>query len=684
MMPPTGALAIGILNMGALDFLSDIGTALTKDIGGGALPTAAPKVEAPKPTGLGDFVSIPGPKGSKMMLDSTSSEAVLKQMQDFLDKRNDPMTQFNNRLANAQAYTIGDPAQAAAAIKGRQELNMQQAKDVQEMQLQLAQFKAAQQQQKIFNQRQAAELGGAGMPGTAGAGAGASSLPPEIRRALSLARNQEEYTAIYNKYAEAVAQAEAAAGAKAKYDIVDVYDADGNKVQMTAANASKFINQNPGAQAVPVAAPAPAAPQAAPAPAAPQAAPVSGFNANVAKVLGREGGYKENDSNGFPVNFGINKKAHPDVDVKNLTQQQAVDIYKREYWDEIGGDNLPPATAAVAFDAAVNHGQSYAKQLIEKTGGDPQKMLAQRMQDYTDLAKRDPSQAKNLNGWLNRLKDVRASLEPGQVATQARPTQTQTQNAPIIQAPVVGGTGKGAGEVKQALSQKAGEANIEVQKTAEAKEQEEIRGAAGKREASLKTVAEPRAINDLRNSADNIIETAKKKPHIFGLGAKGDVYSTIISASPTIPFLKGDTEETIANLTLSPKDMEDRRRVRTDASKLQADWAKEAFAGSRMEQAFLKLAETAKGVSLSEPANVNIYNAYVIRNMADYLDQKRDAWEQYKRTTDNPKFEDFEESSTMKQIDKNTEGKLRQQFPQVFKQNATSLKDKFPKKQGPN
>jgi hypothetical protein len=666
--------------MGALDFLSNIGTSLGL---GSSSPESAPTpvAETPKSSGLGDFVSIPGPKGSKMMLDQSSSEAILKKMQDFIDERNNPTAQFQNRLADAQAWTIGDPAQAAAALKGRQEFNISRAKDIQDMQLQIAQFKAAQEQQKIFNQRQAAELGGSGMPGTAG---GASEMPAEMRKALSMARNQEEYTAIYNKYAEAIANANATAAAKAKYDIVDVYDADNNKIQMSAANASKYLAENPGSTAVPAGSAPPAAPATAPAPVASQAAqapaaPVSGFNANVAKLLPREGGYKASDGNGFPVNFGINQKWHPDVDVKNMTQQQAIDIYKREYWDQIGGDNLPPQTAAVAFDAAVNQSPEYAKQLIQKTGGDPQKMLTQRMQDYIDLTKKDPSKAPLLNGWLNRLKDVRASLEPGQVATQARPTQTQTQNAPLIQTPLVGGKGKGAGEVQQALSQKAGEANIDVAKSGETSEQGKVREGAGTREAALKTTSDPLSLSELRDAADIVATTAKKYPQIYGLTNKGDWKSTVSAIMPKIPFLGGNTENVIAQATLSPEELTARKNADSAMAKLQAYWAKEAFAGSRMEQAFLRLAERAKGVNLDSPAETNLINATMIKNIADFVEEKNNAWTNYKATHDNPKYENFEESSELKNVvDRNT-NRLKHQFPNLFN-DKSSLKDKFPKK----
>jgi hypothetical protein len=78
--------------------------------------------------------------------------------------------------------------------------------------------------------------------------------------------------------------------------------------------------------------------------ATPSAAPVAsqgGFEAAVGHVLGNEGGFNASDMNGKPVNFGINQGANPDVDVKNLTRDQAVKIYHDRYWVPSGAEKLP-------------------------------------------------------------------------------------------------------------------------------------------------------------------------------------------------------------------------------------------------------------------------------------------------------------------------------------------------------
>jgi hypothetical protein len=102
------------------------------------------------------------------------------------------------------------------------------------------------------------------------------------------------------------------------------------------------------------------------------AAPIGGFDAAVNRTLQFEGGFNPNDAGKGPTNYGINSQANPGVDVANLTPDGAKGIYKRQYWDAIGGDQLNshnPALAHVAFDTAVNSGPAKAQELLQASGG---------------------------------------------------------------------------------------------------------------------------------------------------------------------------------------------------------------------------------------------------------------------------------------------------------------------------
>lgn len=136
-----------------------------------------------------------------------------------------------------------------------------------------------------------------------------------------------------------------------------------------------------------------------------------GFESAVDFTLRHEGGYKAADSNGKPVNFGINQAANPDVDVKNLTRDGAKAIYKQRYWDKIGGDQLAaqnPALATAAFDTAVIAGVGRAKEFLAQAGGDVNKFMDLREQFLAGLAKKNPEKfADYTKAWSGRNADLR-------------------------------------------------------------------------------------------------------------------------------------------------------------------------------------------------------------------------------------------------------------------------------------
>ncbi|MCE2594424.1 N-acetylmuramidase [Motilimonas cestriensis] len=139
-----------------------------------------------------------------------------------------------------------------------------------------------------------------------------------------------------------------------------------------------------------------------------------------------EGGYvNDPDDPGGETQFGISKRAYPNLDIANLTQAQAVRIYHRDYWKAAYCHELPDALAIAVFDAAVNHGVSVAKLMLQnalkvKPDGKigPITLAAARQTDTALLvsayllrrgrryarivAKRQRSQ-KYLEGWFNRL-----------------------------------------------------------------------------------------------------------------------------------------------------------------------------------------------------------------------------------------------------------------------------------------
>jgi hypothetical protein len=128
-----------------------------------------------------------------------------------------------------------------------------------------------------------------------------------------------------------------------------------------------------------------------------------GFASVMPRIFAEEGGYSASDGNtGAPVNFGINQKANPDIDVKSLTKEGAAKIHKERYWDKIKGDTLPPALQGTAMDAAVNQGVGNANKWIQASGGDPVKFNALRRAHY-EMLLQDPDYKRFRPAWMNRL-----------------------------------------------------------------------------------------------------------------------------------------------------------------------------------------------------------------------------------------------------------------------------------------
>lgn len=117
------------------------------------------------------------------------------------------------------------------------------------------------------------------------------------------------------------------------------------------------------------------------------------------------------DDPGGATKYGISKRAHPDVDIPNLTEDQAKAIYEHDYYLAAGCDQLDEPLDLVVFDAAVNLGVHRALDFLNEAtnaGGNTALVVCQeRDAYYADLAHRKPEMGKYLHGWLRRTADLR-------------------------------------------------------------------------------------------------------------------------------------------------------------------------------------------------------------------------------------------------------------------------------------
>jgi hypothetical protein len=162
-------------------------------------------------------------------------------------------------------------------------------------------------------------------------------------------------------------------------------------------------------------------------------------------VLAREGGFSNHpEDKGGPTNLGItmsvlkewrnkDKDENEDVtidDVRNLTRDEAREIYRTRYWNLLQCDELPKGVDLVVFDFGVNAGPSRSAKMLQKiigADGDgsigpvtigackltPARDIITKMSDMRlEYYKERPNAATFLNGWTNRTEVVkRAALE---------------------------------------------------------------------------------------------------------------------------------------------------------------------------------------------------------------------------------------------------------------------------------
>lgn len=142
--------------------------------------------------------------------------------------------------------------------------------------------------------------------------------------------------------------------------------------------------------------------------------------------LRADGGYVNDPKDlGGETKFGISKRAFPRLDIRNLTIDQAVRIYHRNYWKTAHCDEWSARIALYAFDSAVQHGPTRSVQMLQEISGTkpdgvigPKSRHAihsldqdylcnrfglRRARLYARIIKNKVSQVRFIEGWHNRL-----------------------------------------------------------------------------------------------------------------------------------------------------------------------------------------------------------------------------------------------------------------------------------------
>jgi len=158
----------------------------------------------------------------------------------------------------------------------------------------------------------------------------------------------------------------------------------------------------------------------------------------ITKVLRTEGGFVNNPSDrGGATNYGITMATYSVFLGRQATLQEMIDmpkgnailIYKKKYWDYVRGDQITSYPAAyVMFDQYANRGKygimqaqnvlgiypdgKMSEELLKRiNNSNPEKFITDFLNlaesNYKKIAQNDPTQVKFLNGWLNRVIDLR-------------------------------------------------------------------------------------------------------------------------------------------------------------------------------------------------------------------------------------------------------------------------------------
>ncbi len=151
------------------------------------------------------------------------------------------------------------------------------------------------------------------------------------------------------------------------------------------------------------------------------------FQRIIQKVLKHEGGYvNDKDDLGGETNFGITKRWYPDIDIANLTEREAIDIYYKDYWLPSKAEKLPESLQYPYFDTVVNTGQRQAVRILQQACNDKNffkieedgligaktisasakleedRFISYRILFYSKVISDKPKQKKFWYGWFKR------------------------------------------------------------------------------------------------------------------------------------------------------------------------------------------------------------------------------------------------------------------------------------------
>jgi hypothetical protein len=139
------------------------------------------------------------------------------------------------------------------------------------------------------------------------------------------------------------------------------------------------------------------------------------FDILIGIILKHEGGYvNDPDDAGGETKYGITKARYPNLDIKNLTKAQAIEIYRRDFYVPMKIDQITNMNLALHhFDMGVNAGIKNAEKIMQQAKEESKKgkNIVQAYKDLRIEYYKKVAELRNnkkfLAGWLNRVESSR-------------------------------------------------------------------------------------------------------------------------------------------------------------------------------------------------------------------------------------------------------------------------------------
>ena len=649
--------------------------------------TATPNQTTTDTSGGLTTVKSPAVKGGfgygTVALDPTNSQAILDNMQSYLDKRNSPWSQIQRNLEDASMAGISNiHGDYSRAVNAKRIQDLEESKDYLQTTNQMAALKSAQATQALIRAQLANEVGGGGAGtssatgtnptntgGTVGTSADNALDPDTIKYLNNIAQTdpakaQEEYGKIIQEKNKAILNRKYS---PTKDSIVEYATPWGN-IQMTQEQADELSKLNPNLKLL-------------------KSSLESKNESTVTSPVGKPTFTGED----YKVAANVNNPAGILDSTGKFkaynTPQDGVAATQSLLGQYLSGQG-PMAGIATTPENIVGvwtHGDA-SKGASEQNGSYAKDVRAELAKAGVTL---------NDDGTIPNTPQANAALATAHIKHEAGPNADKFLPYVSTDANLHSSINNNAANTTNISSQNTidtanfgnkerNTADEEIRKQkkladveAQKKYKEEVNTSAAKDLGKLNEIA--LKSQDTIDSATHIIKVSSDpaKQKLFAPQSQKSPASAILAGTEGVPIVgnvaKGLLTKNPITGMYSQPEIAERNNIQSEATKLGIDYAMQAFAGTRMTNGFTKLAAEAKGVGPDIPWQTNQLMSNVIREKAafnkaaaqDYAKFSKEAQKNDEFVT----FNDYVNSDRFKRLEDDTQARLVAKYPQYFSPN---------------